>query len=82
MMKTTANEGFKRSESEKKMISSHFDVDFRISKVQTANRVKGNSPMELLTRKLQWRGREVKRMVPYTSDNKNARLSPVKEEQR
>ena len=29
--------------------------------------------MELLTRKLQWRGRQVKRPVPYTSDVKNTR---------
>ena len=62
-----------RSQSEKKIPSVTFDLDSRRNKILAANRVKGKSPMELLTRKLQWRGRDLKRLVPYTSDPKQNR---------
>lgn len=47
----------KRVKSEKKLTSLKFDVDLRRNKVQTANRVVQRSPMELLTRKLEWQGK-------------------------
>ena len=59
-----------RSQSEKKIPAVTFDLDARRNRFLTANRIKGKSPMELLTRKLQWRGRDLKRMVPFTSDPK------------
>ena len=61
-----------RSQSEKR-IPITFDLDNRRSKILTANRTQGKSPMELLTRKLQWRGKDLKRLIPYTSDPKQNR---------
>ena len=72
MMRTTQRDFPDRIRSEKKIVAVNFDLDPRRNKVQTAARVKGNSPMELLTRKLQWRGREIKRAQPYSSETKKA----------
>lgn len=74
VMKNNPKETPQRIYSEKKLTPINFDLDLRRNKVQTAARIKGNSPMELLTRKLQWRGREVKRAVPKTSDPKSQRI--------
>jgi hypothetical protein len=78
MMKSNIEYGLNHSQSERKM-ASRYDIESRRYKIQTANRVKGNSPIELLTRKLEWKGKEVKRIEHYTGDSKNFRINPAKE---
>ena len=67
-----------RTQSERRILPINYDLQLKRTKVQTAVRSKGKSPMELLTRKLQWRGRDIKRIIPYTSDQKLYRNKPDK----
>ena len=73
MTKNPNRDYFERSKSEKKIAPINFDLEARKTKASTAGKTKGKSPMELLTRKIQWRGRDVKRMIPYTTEQKNLR---------
>ena len=50
--------------SHKKISALKYALDLDRNQLRTATRVKGPSPMELLTQKLQWREREVKRSKP------------------
>jgi hypothetical protein len=70
MMRTRGKEGAVREWSERKIGPFNFDLESRRTQVQTATRPKDPSPMELLSRKLQWRGRELRRADPPASDPK------------
>lgn len=73
-IKRTSQEFISRAHSEKRILPPKYDVDLRKNKVHTATRVVHQTPKELLTRKLEWTGKETKKPIPFFYDTKSAKI--------